>query len=564
MDNVFFVGASPSLPYLLKNAVPEYDYKPTDGILTFNPGETTKKIVVPIIGDEKVESDESFTVYLVDPTSPYKRLVETEGIIKNDDTGFSKQSFDIAENSENQTVIGTLHINETIIKYHDFTSSGGIHRIKIPGLKFNITDNVDPDKDGNSAFSLDGDRLIVNDSDDLDYETSPILNISIEASNGELTDEATVTINLTDVDDNQAPTDLKLDNKTINENEPDNSIVGKFSTTDLDSGDTFTYALVAGDGDTDNQAFSINDDQLKINSSPNYENKSSYNIRVQTTDGGGESLEQQFIINVDDINEGPTDLDLGNKNIDENVAPNSVVGEFYTVDPDPGDTFTYALVAGEGDTDNQTFTIDGNQLKINNSPDFETKSTYNIRVQTTDGEGASYQEQLTINVNDIDENEPVRFDFNADGVADILWRHKSLRNGPNRIWLMNDDGTRNQTVKPGNFGSAWDVAGIADFNADGVADILWRHKSLSNGPNKIWLMNDDGTRNQTVNPGNFHSAWDVAGIADFNADGVADILWRHKSHKNGPNRIWLMNDDGTPNQTVNPGDFGSAWDVAGM
>ena len=101
------------------------------------------------------------------------------------------------------------------------------------------------------------------------------------------------------------------------------------------------------------------------------------------------------------INSPPTDLNLDNTTILENAAPNSLVGILSTTDPDNGDSFTYGLVAGEGDTDNQAFTIDGNQLKINSSPDSETQSNYNIRVQTTDGEGASYQEQLTINVNDI-------------------------------------------------------------------------------------------------------------------------------------------------------------------
>ena len=43
------------------------DYKATKGILTFNPGETTKEIVVPIIGDKIAEFDEPFSVYLVEP-----------------------------------------------------------------------------------------------------------------------------------------------------------------------------------------------------------------------------------------------------------------------------------------------------------------------------------------------------------------------------------------------------------------------------------------------------------------------------------------------------------------
>ncbi|MDE5120967.1 MAG: cadherin domain-containing protein, partial [Trichodesmium sp. St19_bin1] len=212
----------------------------------------------------------------------------------------------------------------------------------------------------------------------------------------------------TPIDDNQAPTALKLDNKTINENEPDNSLIGNFSTTDLDSGNNFTYELVTGDGDTDNKAFTINNDQLKINDSPNYENQSSYSIRVKTTDEEGASLEKQLIINVNDVNETPTDLDLDNKTIDENVAPQSVVGKFSTIDPDQGDSSTYELVTDAVDTDNSAFSINSDQqLQINDSPDFETKSSYSIRVKTTDGGGASLEKPLTINVNDVYEGIPL-------------------------------------------------------------------------------------------------------------------------------------------------------------
>ena len=193
---------------------------------------------------------------------------------------------------------------------------------------------------------------------------------------------------------NQAPTDLDLDNKIINENVAPNSVVGTFSTTDPDNGDTFTYELVAGNGDTDNLAFTINDlNQLQINESPDYETKSSYSIRVKTTDEDGSSYEEQLTINVNDINEAPTALNLSNTAINENVAPNSVVGTFSTTDPDKEidtftDTFTYELVVGEGDTDNLAFTInDLNQLQINESPNYETKSSYSIRVKITDEEG---------------------------------------------------------------------------------------------------------------------------------------------------------------------------------
>ncbi len=156
--------------------------------------------------------------------------------------------------------------------------------------------------------------------------------------------------------------------------------------------------LLSGSGDAHNREFTIDGDQLKINDSPDYESQYSYNIRVQTTDAIGEIYQEDFTINVNDV--GPTALSLSNNSIDEKVVADTVVGTFFT-DPDPGNTFTYELVSGSGDADNGEFTIDGDQLKINDSPDHGTQSRYSIRVRTTDSLGESYEERLIINVNDI-------------------------------------------------------------------------------------------------------------------------------------------------------------------
>ena len=146
----------------------------------------------------------------------------------------------------------------------------------------------------------------------------------------------------------KAPSTSDLSNNSIEENVAANTVVGTFSTTDPDTGDTFTYQLVAGTGDTDNAAFTIVGDQLRINSSPDFETQSSYSILVQTTDAEGESYSENLTININNVNEGPTDLELSNNSIDENVAANTVVGTFSTTDPDTGDTFTYQLVPGTG------------------------------------------------------------------------------------------------------------------------------------------------------------------------------------------------------------------------
>ncbi|MEG3980264.1 FG-GAP-like repeat-containing protein [Microcoleus sp. T3B2] len=102
-------------------------------------------------------------------------------------------------------------------------------------------------------------------------------------------------------------------------------------------------------------------------------------------------------------NQAPTNLSLSPSSINENVAANSAVGTFTSTDPDTGNTFTYSLVTGTGDTNNSAFSIVSNQLQINASPDFETKPTFNIRLRTTDQGGLTYDKPLVVNINDIDE-----------------------------------------------------------------------------------------------------------------------------------------------------------------
>ena len=105
-------------------------------------------------------------------------------------------------------------------------------------------------------------------------------------------------IYVNDVRESSAPTDIRLSNTKINENVASYTTVGTFSTTDPDAGDTFTYALVSGTGDRDNAAFVINDDRLRIKSSPDYDTQSSYKIRVRTTDADGETYEEEFTVNI--------------------------------------------------------------------------------------------------------------------------------------------------------------------------------------------------------------------------------------------------------------------------
>jgi hypothetical protein len=121
--------------------------------------------------------------------------------------------------------------------------------------------------------------------------------------------------------------------------------------------------------------------------------------------GGGANRGAVFILRLD-VAATPTALDLSANTIAENQPSGTAVGTFSTTDANPSDTFTYTLVTGMGDTDNGSFQIVGNELRSNAVFDFETKSSYSIRVRTTDDSGRFFERMFTIGVTDV-----IEFDF---------------------------------------------------------------------------------------------------------------------------------------------------------
>ncbi len=122
------------------------------------------------------------------------------------------------------------------------------------------------------------------------------------------------------------------------------------------------------------------------------------------TGAGNLAFENINIANVSNtINTAPTDIALSASAINENVASNSTVGTLSSTDTDVGNTFTYTLVSGTGSTDNASFNISGNSLRVTNSPDYEAKNSYTVRVRTTDQGGLTYEKAFAITINDLNE-----------------------------------------------------------------------------------------------------------------------------------------------------------------
>jgi len=252
----------------------------------------------------------------------------------------------------------------------------------------------------NASFSISGNSLVTASS--LNFETQSSYSVRIRSTDSAgLFTEQTFTITVTNV--NEAPTSIALSSSTIAESSPIGTAVGTFSTIDPDTGDTHTYTLVTGTGSTDNASFQIVGNALQTAAAIDFETQATYSIRVRSTDAGGLFIEESFVITVTNVNEAPTAIALDNLTVAEGEPSGTAVGNLSTTDPDVGDVHTYTLVAGTGDDDNASFTISGDTVVTAESFDFETRSSYTIRVRSTDAGGLFTEQTFVISVTNVNE-----------------------------------------------------------------------------------------------------------------------------------------------------------------
>ncbi len=121
--------------------------------------------------------------------------------------------------------------------------------------------------------------------------------IEIEDAQAATATDAATTVVATSIND--APTDLALSGSNLSHSAGANGIVGTLSTTDADTGETFTYSLVAGTGATDNASFNISGNQLRA-TAPTGLAPGNHSVRVQTKDASDATFEEAFTIAVGD------------------------------------------------------------------------------------------------------------------------------------------------------------------------------------------------------------------------------------------------------------------------
>jgi ELWxxDGT repeat protein len=120
----------------------------------------------------------------------------------------------------------------------------------------------------------------------------------------------------------------------------------------------------------------------------------------------GEYGRELWVLELDNFSpssQPPIGIQISSSAIDENAGANAPVGILSTIDSGYENTFSYSLVAGNGDSNNGDFLIDGTTLRAVNSLNFEAKSSYSIRVRSTDQNGLFTEREFLISVINIEE-----------------------------------------------------------------------------------------------------------------------------------------------------------------
>ncbi len=323
----------------------------------------------------------------------------------------------------------------------------------------------DNDRDGNAItysitagndaglFSIDdatGDLKIATGKA-LDYESTTSHVLTVEASDGENTDNATITVNVTNVNDN-APT-IANASTSIDEDKPAGTDVININDsttgndTDADS-NAITYSITAGNTDG---IFSIVEAEglIKIatGKSLDYDTASSHSLTILATDGTNtDTATIQVNVGNTDVN-APSIANDATPTIPENADANTTIVDINDSNTgndtdNDGDALTYSIAAGN---DAGLFSIDGASgvitIAAGKELDFESAATHILTVEATDGTNTD-NATITVNVTNINDNEPA--------ISNTSTTVPENKNANESFLNLNDSHTNNDSDRDGN------------------------------------------------------------------------------------------------------------------
>ena len=264
------------------------------------------------------------------------------------------------------------------------------------------TDPNDPEGENDYTYAIEGTspffEIVGNElrSDTIfDFQTQNSYPLTITVTDPtELTYSETFTIRILSA----APTALQLSKDSIFERLPIGTTIGTLTTTDPNDPEgenDYTYAI-----EGTSPFFEIVGNELRSDTIFDFQTQNSYPLTITVTDPTELTYSETFTIRI--LSAAPTDIALSYTPILEG-EPTTRIGTFTTTDPNDHsqNAYTYSLLP---EARRDTFQIDGRILQNRIPLDYESDSTYEVTIRTTDPTGLTYSETFTINITNVEED----------------------------------------------------------------------------------------------------------------------------------------------------------------
>ena len=251
-----------------------------------------------------------------------------------------------------------------------------------------------------------GDQLILDDGIlDQTVKNTYTVTVRVTDSGFNVFDETiTVTVN-----SNQPPTAVTPNSLAIDEHTDTTGGInlGTLTAADPDSGDAHTYTILPGIDATRFTIGGVGGDELYFDDGVlDFEVQNAYTIILRVTDSASNTFDETVNLTINNRNDSPTAISPSTIGINENTDTSSglSLGSLIASDEDTGETFVYTI---QGGSDASLFSIGGaasDELILRDGTlDFETQPSYTVVVRVTDAGLLSFDETITVEVNDLNE-----------------------------------------------------------------------------------------------------------------------------------------------------------------
>ncbi len=245
------------------------------------------------------------------------------------------------------------------------------------------------------AFSINAStgEISVLDSVLFDFETNPTLTAEVTATNGGVSESATITVNLNDISSTISLLDFTT---TIDENPTNGQLLGTIEASTNDGSLTFSLSTESPVG-----AFSINAStgEISVLDSILFDFETNPILTAEVTATNGEVSESATVtVNLNDISSTISLLDF-TTTIDENPANGQVLG---TVEASTNDGILTFSLSSESPVGAFSINASTGEISVLDSVlfDFETNPTLTAEVTATNG-GVSESATVTVNLTNL-------------------------------------------------------------------------------------------------------------------------------------------------------------------